>query len=91
MGAGVIEADFGGNARIVLLNYGSLDFHVSTGDRIAQSLLERIESPPVVVFTQLPGTNRGYKGFGSTWMAVTESGGRVVITTPVHSDGPDTK
>ena len=51
--------------------------------------MERIESLAVVVVTQLPGTNRGSEGFGSTWMAVLEAGGRVVVTPLVSSDGPD--
>ena len=45
VGEGVIDADYRGNIEIVLFNYGNLDFHVSKGDRIAQLLLERIESP----------------------------------------------
>ena len=48
VGAGVIDADYRGNVRVVLFNHGNLDFHVSKGDRIAQLLLERIASPPVV-------------------------------------------
>jgi len=89
VGAGVINADFRGNVKIVIFNHGNLDFHDSKGDRIAQLLLERIESPPVVVVTQLPGTNRGYEGFGSAGIAVLEAGGCVVATPPVSSDRPD--
>ena len=48
VGAGVIDADYRRNVRVVLFNHGNLDFHVSKGDRIAQLLLERIASPPVV-------------------------------------------
>ena len=89
LGAGVIDAGFRGNVKILLFNHGKLDFHVPKCNRIAQLLLERFESPPVVVVTQLPGTNGGYEGFGSTWMAVLEAGGWVVATPPVSSDGPD--
>ena len=45
IGAGVIDADYRGNVRVVLFNDGNLDFHVSKGNRIAQLLLERIASP----------------------------------------------
>ena len=85
----MIDADFRGKVKIVIFNHGDLDFHVSKGDRIAQLLLERIESPPFVVVTKLPGTNRGSEGFGSTVMAVNEAGGRVVSTAPVSSDRTD--
>ena len=44
VGAGVIDADYRGNVRVVLFNHGNLDFHVSKGDRIAQLLLVRIAS-----------------------------------------------
>ena len=66
VGAGVIDADYRGNVKVLLFNHGDLDFHVSKGDRIAQLLLERIESPPVVITTALTPTQRGVQGFGST-------------------------
>ena len=69
----MIDVDIRWNVNIVLFNHGNLDFHVSKGDLIAKLLLERIESPPVVVVTQLPGTNCGSKDFGSTGMAVLEA------------------
>ena len=39
VGAGVIDADYRGNVKIVLFNHGNLDFHVSNVDRVAQLLL----------------------------------------------------
>ena len=45
VGAGVIDADYRGNVRVVLFNHGNLDVYLSKGDRIAQLLLERIASP----------------------------------------------
>ena len=38
VGAGVIDAAYRANVRVVLFNHGNLDFHVSKGDRIAQLL-----------------------------------------------------
>jgi dUTP pyrophosphatase len=35
VGAGVIDADYRGNVKVLLFNHGDLDFHVSKGDRIA--------------------------------------------------------
>ena len=66
VGAGVIDADYRGNVKVLLFNHGDLDFHVSKGDRIAQLLLERIASPTVVLAPNLPSTARGAAGFGST-------------------------
>ena len=83
------RSDLCWNVKIVLFKHGNLDFHVSKGDRIAQLLLERIESPPVVVVTQLPWTNRGSEGFGTTGMTVLEVGGCVFSTPHVSSDRPN--
>ena len=87
VGAGVIDADFRGNVKIVFFNHGNLEFHVPKGDRISQLLLERIESPPAVVVTQPPWTNPGSECFGSTGMTVLEAGGCVVATPPVSQTG----
>ena len=73
VGAGVIDGDFRGKVKVVLFNHGSLDFHATKGDRIAQLLLERIASPPVMLVTELPETSRGAKGFGSSGLNMAET------------------
>lgn len=65
-GAGVIDADYRGNVGVILFNHGKEDFKVQAGDRIAQLILERIETPEVVVVASLDETERGANGFGST-------------------------
>lgn len=47
-GAGVIDPDYRGNVGILLFNHGDEDFSVSVGDRVAQLILERIVTPPVI-------------------------------------------
>ena len=65
VGAGVIDADYRWNVRVVLFNHGNMDFHVSNGDRIVQLLLEIIAPhPPMVAVESLPVTIRGVQGFG---------------------------
>ena len=44
--AGVIDADYTGNVGVVLFNHNTTPFHVRTGDRIAQLILEKIENMP---------------------------------------------
>jgi dUTP pyrophosphatase len=68
VGAGVIDADYRGEVKVLLFNQGSEEFCVSTGDRIAQLILERHETPAIHVVTGLSGgqTERGDGGFGST-------------------------
>jgi dUTP pyrophosphatase len=66
VGAGVIDADYRGNVGVVLFNLSDADFAVKTGDRIAQLVLERIETPDVVEVDDLEASERGSGGFGST-------------------------
>nr|CAD1837348.1 unnamed protein product [Ananas comosus var. bracteatus] len=66
VGAGVIDADYRGPVGIVLFNFSDVDFKVKRGDRIAQMILERIETPEVAEVDDLDATERGVGGFGST-------------------------
>jgi hypothetical protein len=65
-GAGVIDADYRGNVSAVLFNFGTKDFEVNTGDRIAQLILERASLAPAIEVKELTKTQRGKGGFGST-------------------------
>ncbi|CDK24355.1 unnamed protein product [Kuraishia capsulata CBS 1993] len=67
-GAGVIDADYRGEVRVLLFNHDAADFKVEAGDRIAQLILEKIVNAPVLEITQeeLDVTDRGEGGFGST-------------------------
>ena len=51
---------------MVLFNHSAEDFKVQAGDRIAQLILERIETPQVKKVATLDDTDRGAGGFGST-------------------------
>ena len=65
-GAGVIDADYRGEVKVLLFNHGEVDFEVKKGDRIAQLVLERIYTPEVVEVENLEESVRGAGGFGST-------------------------
>ena len=45
IGAGVIDTDYRGEVGVVLFNFGSEDFVVNMGDRIAQLIFEKIKTP----------------------------------------------
>jgi dUTP pyrophosphatase len=66
VGAGVIDPDDTGDDKVVLFNHGDKDFEVKKGDRIAQLVLERCETPPVKEIEIIEETDRGSGGFGST-------------------------
>jgi dUTP pyrophosphatase len=64
--AGVVDADYRGELRVILINLGKTPFEVKVGDRIAQAILERCELAEVDEVDQLDDTERGSSGFGST-------------------------
>jgi dUTP pyrophosphatase len=65
-GAGVVDEDYRGPLKVLLFNHSDVDFQVSEGDRIAQLVLEKIYTPPVIEVASLSETERGVGGFGST-------------------------
>ena len=66
IGAGVIDADYRGEIGVVMINHSDEDLKVKQGDRIAQLILEKISTPAVKEAVDLPSTERGSQGFGST-------------------------
>lgn len=42
VGAGVIDADYRGQVKVLLFNHSDSDFEVKEGDRVAQLVLERV-------------------------------------------------
>ncbi|KDQ14112.1 hypothetical protein BOTBODRAFT_145768 [Botryobasidium botryosum FD-172 SS1] len=65
-GAGVIDADYRGIVFVLLFNHSDKDFQVEEGDRVAQLIIEKIETPETVEVDDLDETLRGAGGFGST-------------------------
>jgi dUTP pyrophosphatase len=61
-----VDRDYRGNVGVVLFNLGEELLSVERGMRIAQLVLERIVTPPVVEVQELEDTVRGGGGFGST-------------------------
>ena len=51
-----------GEAKVLLLNLGHKPFQVSSGDVIAQLILEKVSTPILQRVDTLPSTNRGDKG-----------------------------
>ncbi|KAL6637577.1 hypothetical protein ACP70R_025149 [Stipagrostis hirtigluma subsp. patula] len=66
VGAGVIDADYRGPVGVILFNHSDADFAVKPGNRIAQMIIEVIQTPEVAEVEDLDATVRGEGGFGST-------------------------
>ena len=64
--AGVIDSDYRGEVRVVLINHGAETFTIAPGDRVAQLLVQRVERVRYTPAGALEATRRGEGGFGST-------------------------
>ena len=63
---GTIDAGFTGEIKVILVNHGQAPYLVQPGERIAQLIIQKIELPWVQEVNDLPNTDRGTNGFGST-------------------------
>ena len=65
---GVIDSGYRGEVRVVLQNLSKEDYNIKEGDKIAQMLIQKVESPQIEEVEELDDTERGEGGFGSTGM-----------------------
>ncbi len=64
---GLIDSGYRGEIRVLLLNTDSEEaFTVARGERIAQLVLVRVQTPEVVEVDELALSERGAGGFGSS-------------------------
>ena len=64
--AGVVDRDYTGEVQVILVNNSQSPFEVSKGDRVAQLIMEKCDYAEIRQVKQLPKTQRGNGGFGST-------------------------
>jgi len=65
VGGGVIDQDYRGNG-VIIYNHSDAPFIITSGDRIAQLICDKVSYPTVQQVQTLDITERGEKGFGST-------------------------
>jgi len=63
---GVIDSDYRGEWKVMLLNTQHGDYFVQEGDRVAQVIITPCANFPVAEVSDLEATARGEGGFGST-------------------------
>lgn len=68
IGAGVIDGDFRGVIKILLINNTPSPLEIAINDRIAQLIVERYATVDIETVDEIDQTTRGDKGFGSTGM-----------------------
>lgn len=63
---GTIDAGYRGEIFVTLYNSGDLEFRVEVGDRIAQLVIQEFVKANFIPVAELPDTERGSAGLGST-------------------------
>ena len=64
---GTIDAGYRGEVKVILVNLDpSEPIHVNRGEKIAQLVIQRVESAELEEIDYLPPSERGEGGFGST-------------------------
>jgi len=63
---GVFDSNYTGEYLIGLVNLGMEDYEIKKGQKIAQVIFQKVEAPEIEEINELPQTNRGAGGFGST-------------------------
>ena len=63
---GVVDSDYRGEIRVVLLNHGKVSQTIEHGERIAQFVITPVLTPAYEEVEELTETQRGVGGFGST-------------------------
>ena len=65
-GVGVIDSDYRGQVYVSLMNFSDVTRYIEPGDRIAQIMVEKIETIAWQPVDELDETDRGIGGFGSS-------------------------
>lgn len=65
---GTIDADYRGEIKIILVNFGKVPFEIKRGDRIAQMVIQPVITACWEEVAELPDSERMDGGFGHTGM-----------------------
>ncbi len=63
---GTIDADYRGEVKVILINLGLETVSIAPGERVAQLIIAEVSSAEFILSKELPDTDRGGGGFGST-------------------------
>ena len=66
IGGGVLDADYTGEVKVIMINHSNDDCHILEGEKIAQMIIEKIDMSEPMEVDELEDTIRGKGGFGST-------------------------
>jgi dUTP pyrophosphatase len=64
---GTIDSGYRGEVKLILINHDSAQpLHIFRGERVAQLVIQRVETARFVEVAELPASERGTGGHGST-------------------------
>ena len=63
---GTIDSDYRGDIGVILINLSKESYTIKPGDRVAQIVFSKYEKIEWGIVSDLPNSNRGKSGFGST-------------------------
>ena len=63
---GTIDSDYSGEVMVLLINLGREPYSIEPNDRVAQLVIAPVVQAELVEVAELPTTERGAGGFGST-------------------------
>lgn len=63
---GVVDSDYRGEIKVVLLNHSKIPQTINPGERVAQFVITPVLQPVYQEVEELTDTDRGVGGFGST-------------------------
>lgn len=63
---GLVDSGYRGELKVLLVNHGAQPVTLRRGERVAQLVIQRVERADVVEVSELPPSERGAGGFGST-------------------------
>jgi len=63
---GLVDSGYRGEVKILLVNHDAKSVTVQRGQRVAQLVIQRVEQVKLAEMSELPPSERGAAGFGST-------------------------
>jgi dUTP pyrophosphatase len=63
---GTIDCDYRGEVKVILINLGTEEFRIHSGDRVAQIVFSEVARVSFKLAGEIADTRRGNGGFGST-------------------------
>lgn len=84
---GVVDSDYRGEIKIILVNNSQETFTVNVGDRIGQLILEKISNVKIQSTASLSPSIRGTAGFGSSGVGAMTSSSSTNLSEELYGTG----